>query len=83
MKRISTFLLFFSIQLLAFAQPAQNVRGKIVDSETNYPLTGAKVEVLTGDTVKRYRAITDIDGNFLIEKVPVFPPMILRWLQLK
>jgi hypothetical protein len=71
MKRICTFLLFFSIQLLAFAQPVQNVRGKIVDSETNYPLTGAKVEVLTGDTVKRYRGITDIDGNFLIEKVPV------------
>lgn len=71
MKNI-VFILALSFLPLAFkAQITQTVRGKVFDSETNYPLLGAKVEVLTGDSVKRYRAITDEEGRFIIEKVPV------------
>jgi len=56
---------------LSFAQPTQTVRGKVFDSETNFPLLGAKIEVFTGDSIKRYRAISDEEGRFIIEKVPV------------
>lgn len=70
MKYIYVFS-FLIIGFISFAQPSQTVRGKVADSETNYPLSGAKVEVLTGDTINRFRAVTDLDGNFVIEKVPV------------
>jgi hypothetical protein len=68
-------ILFLGFILLSgatlYAQPTQNVRGKIYDSESNYPLFGAKVEVITPDTTINYRAITKDDGSFLIENVPV------------
>jgi len=56
---------------LSFAQPTQTVRGKIFDNETNYPLTGAKITVFTEDTLKKFRAISDPDGQFIIQNVPI------------
>jgi hypothetical protein len=71
MKNLFLLLLFFIFTSTAFAQPTQTVRGKVYDSETNFPLIGAKIEILTGDSTKRYRAIADLDGAFIIENVPV------------
>jgi hypothetical protein len=64
---------FFFLTFNAFAQtqPSQTVRGKVVDSESNYPLIGAKVTIWTEDSIPNLRAITDVDGNFSIQKVPV------------
>ena len=55
----------------AFAQPVQTVRGKVFDSETQFPLSGVRIEIFTADSVAKYRAITDLDGQFAIESVPV------------
>ncbi|MCE2711187.1 MAG: TonB-dependent receptor [Cryomorphaceae bacterium] len=63
--------LFVLLLKLTFAQSTQIVRGKIFDSETNFPLYGAKAEVFTGDSLKRYRAISDEEGRFEINDVPV------------
>lgn len=71
MKNFYSLLITFVITTAAFAQPTQTVRGKVFDSETNFPLYGAKVEVFTGDSLKRYRAITNEEGQFTIEQVPV------------
>lgn len=67
------FLLSFILfpVMFSFAQPTQTVRGKIVDSETNYPLSGAKIEIFTSDSLQKYRALADLDGNFVITQVPV------------
>lgn len=65
-------LLFYLSSTVAFAQqPTQTVRGKIFDSETQYPLVGAKVQVFTADSAKLYRALTNISGEFSIVNVPV------------
>jgi hypothetical protein len=65
-------ILLMILPYLLFAQPTQTVRGKVVDSETNYPLIGAKIEILSGDSVKNYyRGISNEDGIFSIGKVPV------------
>jgi hypothetical protein len=66
-------LFFFSLLLTScvFAQPSQTVRGKVYDSETNFPLYGAKVEIFTEDSLKKFRAITNEEGQFTIEKVPI------------
>lgn len=52
-------------------QPTQNVRGQIIDSETRFPLFGARVDILTADTTLVLRARSDEDGFFVINKVPV------------
>ena len=41
----------------AHAQPSQDARGSVYDSETKYPIVGAKIQIFTQDSVKHYRAI--------------------------
>ena len=56
----------------AFAQqPTQTVRGKVFDSESQFPLVGAKVQIFISDTTKKYRVVTDFDGEFKIQNIPV------------
>lgn len=64
-------ILTFFLANIAFAQaPTQTVRGKVYDSETNFGLIGAKLEIkITPET--SFRAVTDADGNFEMKKVPV------------
>jgi hypothetical protein len=67
-------LLSFSCFLLAnaaLAQSVQNVRGKIIDIETNHPLYGVKIEIHTSDSIQKYRSFTDDLGAFTINNVPV------------
>ncbi|MFZ5552994.1 MAG: carboxypeptidase-like regulatory domain-containing protein [Bacteroidota bacterium] len=53
-----------------FAQPAQTIRGKIIDKETHATLPGANV-VLIDDTTKFIGASSDEDGNFRLENIVV------------
>ncbi|MFT6983978.1 MAG: hypothetical protein ACJAUD_002758 [Crocinitomicaceae bacterium] len=56
----------------AFAQqPTQTVRGKVFDSESQFPLVGVKVQIFTSDSTKKYRVVTDFDGEFKIPNIPV------------
>ena len=71
MKQLALVALLFLSSLSAFAQPTQTVRGKLYDSETNFPLLGAKVEILTGDSLTKFRMISGMEGEFAFEKVPV------------
>jgi hypothetical protein len=71
MKHFLLFLVFVCSSFFVLAQPIQTVRGKIFDSETNFPLVGAKIEIITGDSLKKFRTIADVDGAFIFEKVPV------------
>jgi hypothetical protein len=71
MKTICTLLFLLGISAVTFAQPTQTVRGRVMDSETNFPLVGAKVEILSVDSVMLSRGLTNIDGEFTLLKVPV------------
>ena len=64
-------LSFSLLTIISFAQPTQNVRGRIVDSETFSPVFSAKVKVITPDTTRIYGALTDEEGAFLIPNVPI------------
>lgn len=64
---LSALLTFFS--LISSAQSLQNIRGKIVDSETQYPIAGCHIRLYQkGDFVEG--KTTDIDGNFSFTQVP-------------
>ena len=48
--------------------PTQTVRGKVYDSETNYPLYGVKIEINISETnIMRCASIED--GSFEIKNV--------------
>lgn len=66
---LSVFTLLFSILITA---QTQNVRGKVLDSETSFPLAGAKIEIdLKDANGVNYRAVSDGEGVFKIANVPV------------
>lgn len=55
--RYFTLLLFF-IPVMSFAQ----IKGKVLQMDNKEPVVGAKIQASSGE-----RAISDIDGNFLLE----------------
>lgn len=66
--------LFFSLTLLflfisAYAQPAQTIRGKVVDNESQFPLIGVTV-IVTQDGEEK-GTVSDVDGNFRFKNVNV------------
>ena len=71
MMRLLLLICFLLPVYAAFAQPTQSVRGKIFDSESNFPLYGAKIEIFTADSLKKYRALSNLEGTFVIPQVPI------------
>src|SRR4030042_6539980 len=70
MNRTIISILFILINHVICSQDlTQTIRGKVVDSQTEAPLFGAVLIIRNSDPVLGTR--TDIDGNFVIEKVPV------------
>ncbi len=63
---ISWFLLFSS---MSFAQDQTSIAGKVVDLK-GAPIPGASVQISSGDQSKLAETLTDMDGAFLIEKLP-------------
>ncbi|HHH53585.1 MAG TPA: hypothetical protein ENK91_07995, partial [Bacteroidetes bacterium] len=62
-------LIFFSFTIGLYGQFTQTIRGKVVDSETNFPLIGVNVIVLNTDPL--IGSVTDIKGKFRLNNVPV------------
>ena len=58
-----------AMSALAFAQPAQTVKGRVVDTESQQPVIGANVIITSVTPI--IGGVTDTEGNFRIEKVPV------------
>ena len=56
-------VIIFSLStVFSFSQLTQTVRGKVYDAETNYPLAGVRVQVITDDTNARFIGGTDANG---------------------
>ncbi|MDH5381931.1 MAG: TonB-dependent receptor, partial [Cyclobacteriaceae bacterium] len=67
----TSFILFLTLFLLsfeAFSQNTQNIKGTVLDKNTQQPLIGAYV-LLAGSTSTG--AVTDIEGQYLIKDIPV------------
>lgn len=69
MKKFILTLMAGAVSALAFAQPAQTVKGRVVDAESQQPVIGANVIVTS--VTPLIGGVTDTEGNFRIEKVPV------------
>ncbi len=63
---LGIFLAFIS--LISSAQ-TQVIKGRIIDAQSEYPLIGATILIIDSDPV--IGAVTDLEGRFRIENVPV------------
>jgi hypothetical protein len=87
-KYLFTGLIILSNTFFALAQiSSQNLRGVIVDKQSQSPIPGVTVIIL--DSAKNVGTTTDINGNFLIKDLPIgrvsikailmgYSPVILR-----
>ncbi|MEZ4962192.1 MAG: TonB-dependent receptor [Saprospiraceae bacterium] len=71
MRIFTSFLMtIFCLSNLLYAQPiTQTVRGRIIDKHTQFPLIGATVAMKIKDGI--VGTVTDLDGSFHLEKVPI------------
>ena len=67
--KIFTFL-FFLFGVATLLSQTQTVRGKVFDSETNYPLIGVKLSIQVNET-DLLRVLSNADGEFEIKNVPI------------
>lgn len=68
-KPYIVFFFLFSC-LAATAQiPVQTIRGKIIDRDSHKPLVGASVSTTGGE--KKWSAVSDAEGLFVLRNVPV------------
>ena len=66
---IFTLIVSFTFKLLPAQQLYQTIKGRVVDKETQISLPGATISIVGTDPV--IGTITDNDGYFRIEKVPL------------
>ncbi|MEL6942824.1 MAG: carboxypeptidase-like regulatory domain-containing protein, partial [Bacteroidota bacterium] len=66
MKQLLFLLSYFPFILIA---QTQTIRGVVLDKDTQQPLIGATVEV--SDLASPIGNVTDIDGSFVLDNVPV------------
>lgn len=68
-SRLILFILLLNSMALSAQTPTQKVRGKVFDTDSKTGLPGANVILLNTDPL--IGTTTDINGNFVLEKVPV------------
>ena len=73
MKRINSFIsslvLFLFLNISVFSQATQNIKGLVIDKQSEYPLDATSVIATVKG--KEYGAITNFDGEYIIKDVPV------------
>lgn len=70
MKKLLLLLISLSFFVNLQAQLTQTVRGTVVEKESKFPLFGVNAVIKMSDG-KFYGTVTDIDGNFRLENIPV------------
>lgn len=69
-KSIYSIILLAALPLMAYSQQlTQTVRGRLVDSDSKIPIIGATISIPDADPI--VGTITDLDGYFRLENVPV------------
>ena len=66
--------LLIGLALISFpiwGQISQTVKGSVVDSESQYPLIGARLTLVSEDSSKIINNMTDLDGLFSFSEVPI------------
>ena len=63
-------VLFVVLTFSALAQPRQTVRGLVVENESQFPISGARIDLFVGDS-SYYKTRADENGQFTFISIPV------------
>ncbi len=69
MRLISVWVLLMTEIILSAQSPTQTIKGRVVDADSHISLPGVNVFIMESDPPKG--TITDVDGYFQLEDVPV------------
>jgi hypothetical protein len=69
LQHSTVFLLLYFLVLQMSAQNSQTVKGNVYDKQSEQALVGVTIELLNSTPAKG--AVTDLDGKFLIDAVPL------------
>lgn len=69
LKQSAFLLLFLLLAAFATAQNTQTLRGQILDKQSELPLIGVAVELISVEPVRG--EATDLDGYFTLQNVPL------------
>lgn len=64
-------LVFGLFTISAFGQYAQNVKGRVVDAISQFPISGAGLVLASEDSAHVYKSHTDPQGYFKFENIPI------------
>ena len=70
MKKLIGFTICFIFTMLQLLAQEQSIRGIVVDKESQFPLIGVNV-ILVNDSDGMVGTVTDFDGSFRLESVPL------------
>lgn len=70
MKYLFTLAIVWLPAFLFSQQPTQNIRGRIAEAETDYPLGGVEVALVSGDSIVK-KTYSDTAGIYLLPAVTV------------
>lgn len=69
--KIALLVLILIVSFQLSSQITQSVSGRVMDSETQIPLVGARVQIITEDTTLILGNVADINGEFKVAGVPI------------
>lgn len=69
MKKLLITLLFLPLFLVQNFAQTQTIKGTVIDKQSELPLIGAAVELI--NTENTIGSVTDVDGYFRLENVPI------------
>ena len=69
MKQVQFILYFLCLQIVAFAQNTQTIRGVVNDKQAETPLIGASVQVVGSNPI--IGAVTNENGEYALQNVPL------------
>lgn len=62
---------FTLVSLPIWGQISQTVKGRVTDSESQYPLIGARVTLISDDSTRIMNQTTDVNGLYNFPNVPI------------
>ena len=69
MKKIVLLFIFHLLSISIFSQTTQNIKGTVIDKDSDFPLPGA--EIVVKKDGKTFGTTTDFNGEYLIKNVPI------------
>src|SRR5690554_1362916 len=71
MKNFTLVTIFLIFSIFSYAQISQTLRGSVIDADLFFPLSGARLFLVSEDSTTTLRTVSDEAGLYRFENVPI------------